>query len=722
MEDVLVSLNPKQKQAVETVSGPVLVLAGPGSGKTRVITHRIAYLVKICGVSPNRIMAVTFTNKAAREMMDRVERLLHSSIKRLTIGTFHAVCARILRNDGKAIGIKPDFVIYDNDDQQNLIKRAIEDIGHNPKTYTPSIILNRISDAKSRIVEPNSYLKTARSFFEEITAKIYERYQVLLDHSHAVDFDDLLLKTVQLFQRAPNVLSKYQNRYLHIMVDEFQDTNLVQYRLVGMLSEKYRNICVVGDPDQSIYSWRSADLRNIINFEKDFAEARVILLERNYRSTRRILDTASAVISANKHRKPIKLWTEQSEGECAKLVEVYNEYEEAQFIAREVEKLSRQGFKLSDCAVMYRTNAQSRVLEEAFIRYGLAYKLIAATRFYERREVKDIIAYLRLIHNNSDTVSLNRVINIPPRGLGQKGLARLLALSQSKGMTLYQAIIDIAQTKDKIPLAPQTINAVIAFGRILKSLTQMKIASNIVELFDNVISQTGYREYILNNRDGEERWDNIMELRSLAQEYNIKAPSEGLSTFLEGISLVSDVDNLNESQSGITLITLHQAKGLEFPVVFIIGLEENLLPHFRSYDDPNQMEEERRLCYVGITRAKERLYLVRALRRSVMGQSTACEASRFLADIPSHLLGSEQERVKEEKPENWYERLWNKYDVPTIEMPLLKKGDYVVHPHFGQGKIIDYCQVGDDAEITVAFDEGSERRLLQSFARLQKAA
>lgn len=439
--DILAELNPAQREAVEAINGPVLILAGPGSGKTRVIAHRVAYLIKVCGVSPRRIMAVTFTNKAAREMEERLYQLVSGSVKELTLGTFHAICARILRQDGKAIGIDSRFVIYDEEDQISLLKRSIQEVGLDPKQYAPRAIASAITAAKSRILTPKDYLEHSHSYFDEVVGRVYERYQQLLTESRALDFDDLLMKAVQLFRNSPEILSRYQTRYLHLLVDEFQDTNLVQYELIKQLGAKYRNICVVGDPDQSIYSWRFADLRNILSFEKDYPEAKLVLLEQNYRSTKRILETASHLISANQQRKPKELWTNNVLGELVTVVETYNEQEEAQFVANEIESLVAKGeVKRGSCAVMYRTNAQSRVFEEAFVRYGIPYKLVAGTRFYERREVKDIIAYLRLIQNPNDNVSLLRIINVPGRGIGQRSLSELSGWAKSMGVPEYRAL------------------------------------------------------------------------------------------------------------------------------------------------------------------------------------------------------------------------------------------------------------------------------------------
>ncbi len=723
MIDILADLNPAQREAAEAINGPVLILAGPGSGKTRVITHRIAYLIKVCGVNPRRIMAVTFTNKAAREMEERLHRLVSGSVKDLTLGTFHAICARILRKDGKAIGVNPRFVIYDEEDQISVIKRSTQEVGLDPKQYAPQAIKSAISAAKSHILTPEDYIQRSRSYFEEVAGRIYERYQQLLGESRALDFDDLLLKAVQLFRKSPEVLSRYQRRYRHIHVDEFQDTNLTQYELVKQLAGKYRNICVVGDPDQSIYSWRFADLRNILSFEKDYPEAKVILLEQNYRSTKKILETASYVISANQQRKPKNLWTDNEQGELTMVVETYTEQEEAQFVVNGVERLVDGGkVKLGDCAVMYRTNAQSRALEEAFVRYGIPYKLVAGTRFYERREIKDVIAYLRLIQNPYDSVSLLRVINVPGRGIGQQTLAKLSGWAKSQGISRYEALQLLAKPKDKepqLPVSPRIAKALTDFLNLIEGFITHSKKLNLVDLFDLVVKGSGYKDYILKGVDGEERWDNIMELRTVAQQYRDLKPREGLAVFLEGVTLVSDVDGLDETVDAVTLITLHQAKGLEFPVVFIVGMEDGILPHFRSFDDPAQLEEERRLCYVGITRAKQRVFLVRAFRRSLMGSSAVNKPSRFLNDIPQHLISDKGWWQGEESriAEAMYS--WPRTFTPAATADGLKAGDHVHHAQFGSGVVVSCQPVKDDTEVVVAFN-GGVKKLLLSFAQLEK--
>jgi DNA helicase-2/ATP-dependent DNA helicase PcrA len=724
--DILAELNPAQREAVETIEGPVLILAGPGSGKTRVIAHRVAYLIKVCGISPHRIMAVTFTNKAAREMEERLHRLIGGVVGNLTIGTFHAICARILRQDGRAIGVDPRFVIYDEEDQLSLLKRAIQEIGLDPKQYVPRAIASAITAAKSRMLTPQDYIQHTRSYFEEVAGRVYERYQQLLGESNALDFDDLLMKAVQLFRNSPETLSKYQSRYLHILVDEFQDTNLVQYELIKQLGGKRHNICVVGDPDQSIYSWRFADLRNILSFEKDYPEAKLVLLEQNYRSTKLILETASHVISANQKRKPKKLWTDNEQGELTNVVETYTEQEEAQFVVSEVERLVGEGkARLGDCAVMYRTNAQSRALEEAFIRYGTPYKLVAGTRFYERREVKDIIAYFRVIQNPHDNVSFLRIINVPQRGIGQQSQSQLSSWAKSLGISPYEALQLIAEPKEEEKhqpsFSPRITRALNGFLDLVQEFIARSKELNLVDLFDLVIKRTGYEEYIMSGKDGEERWENILELHTVAQEYRHLKPEEGLTAFLEGVTLVSDVDGLDEAVDAVTLVTLHQAKGLEFPVVFIVGVEDGILPHFKSFADPEQMEEERRLCYVGVTRAKQRVYLVYAFRRSLMGSSTPSTPSRFLGDIPRHLIARGDLWQGEESQVMPSLYSWNKASAPRVDSPELKPGDHVHHTQFGDGVVVNCKSVKDDKEVLVAFTSGvGVKKLLLSFAKLEK--
>jgi DNA helicase II / ATP-dependent DNA helicase PcrA len=725
--DILTGLNPAQKEAVESIEGPVLILAGPGSGKTRVITHRVAYLIKVCGINPHHIMAVTFTNKAAKAMVERLRDLASSAVNDLTIGTFHAICARILRRDGKATGVEPGFVIYDEEDQLNLIKRSLQELNLDSKKFVPRAILTAISASKSRMMSPHDTTYGSRSYFDEVVGRVYERYQQLLDESRALDFDDLLMRTVVLFRNYPEILKKYQERYIHIMVDEFQDTNLTQYELVKQIAGKYRNICVVGDPDQSIYSWRFADLRNILNFEKDFPDAKIVLLEQNYRSTSYILDTASHVIRANRQRKQKALWTDNEAGELINVIETYTEQEEAQFVVKEIERLVEAGkVKLGDSAVMYRTNAQSRVIEEAFVRYGLPYKLVAGTRFYERREIKDIIGYLRLVQNPLDSVSLMRVINVPGRGIGQHSLEQLEAWAGSQGISQYEALQQLIHPENAtvlIPFSSRTAKVLGTFGSLLKDLIDESQRMNIMDFFDLLVNRSGYKDYILSEEGGDERWDNVMELRTVTEQYRDLPLSEGLASFLEGIALVSDVDALAESDDKVTLITLHQAKGLEFDTVFIVGTEEGLLPHIRSFDDPFQMEEERRLCYVGITRAKRKLYLIHAFRRNLMGRSTVNKPSRFLLDIPKNLISGGNFWEATESRMDFDNAVGQSNKPATTPAPPqieLKTGDRVRHLQFGEGVIVSSTPKRDDTEIVVVFEGVGLKKLLLSFAKLEK--
>jgi DNA helicase-2/ATP-dependent DNA helicase PcrA len=726
MIDILSGLNPAQREAVEAVEGPVLIVAGPGSGKTRVIAHRIAYLIKVFGISPRRIMAVTFTNKAAREMKERVYGLLGQRAEELTLGTFHRICAHILRTEAAHIGLEPRFVIYDEEDQLDLIKRSLEELGLETKYYPAKALKSAISAAKARLLGPEEYIPS--HYFEEVAKRVYQRYQGLLAQSNALDFDDLLMKAVLLFRAQPEVLAKYQSRYLHLLIDEFQDTNLAQYALARQIASEHRNICVVGDPDQSIYSWRFADLRHILDFQEDYPDAKIVFLEQNYRSTKTILDVANYVIYANQRRKEKRLWTENEVGTPLTVAQTYSEQEEAQFVVSEVEKLTSNGdFKAMDCAVMYRTNAQSRALEEAFIRFGMPYKLVGGTRFYERREIKDIISYLRLILNPDDSVSLSRIINIPGRGIGNKTVAELMAWAQQLELPLYSALKLIAEGKDN-PFSPRRAQALTSFLTMLDELIERGSQLNVLDLIDLVLARTGYKDYILESN--EERWENILELRTVADEYRDLEPKDSLASLLEGVTLVSDVDGLDEKADAVTLITLHQAKGLEFPVVFIVGLEEGLLPHFKSLSDPEQLEEERRLCYVGITRAKERAYLIHALRRSLMGASGRSIPSRFLKDIPPHLVtsvGISEQTVVTAPPipradtKLRYGPGRAERQPPSSRLSMLKVGERVRHSIFGEGLVVSCLATKDDYEVTIAFDGGAGvKRLLLSFAPLEK--
>ncbi len=739
--EILEGLNPAQRKAVETIDGPLLIVAGPGSGKTRVITHRVAYLVRVCGVSPYRILGVTFTNKAAREMKDRLQRLVGTRADQLTMGTFHAFCASLLRREGKHIGLDSSFSIYDDEDQMNLLKQAMEQAEVDPKRYNPRAVHGVISRAKCLLMDAHGLSLSYQNYFEEQAAKVFHRYEELLQRNNGVDFDDLLLRAVQLFRSQPEVLSRYQRRFLHVLVDEFQDTNVAQYALAKLVAGEYRNICVVGDADQSIYSWRHADIRNILSFQKDYPEAKTISLEENYRSTGTILQVAKHLIGNNNMRMDKDLWTRKDDGERVVVHEAHDAEEEAQFVIKEVERLAREdGFRPGDCAVMYRVNAQSRALEEACVRYGTKYRLVGGVRFYQRREVKDVIAYLRLINNPNDGVSLARAINVPLRGIGQRSVGELTRWARSEDIPLLTALERISQEVDQRgakshPLAPRAARPMSTFYRLLNGLIEDSSRLDVVDLIDQVLERTGYREYLFNKVEGaQERWENIMELRNTAQEFRLIDPPDGLADLLERLALVADVDSYEEGDDSLTLITLHQAKGLEFPVVFMVGMEDGLLPHFRSLESEEQLEEERRLCYVGITRSQQRLYLLRAFRRGFMGGGGPTGPSRFLYEIPRELIASPAQvvsnvvspskpPVKTVQDVGW--GIWGPSVITDAEavpaLPSLKAGDKVRHATFGEGMVVSCIPSGQDYEVTVAFTGGAGvKRLLLSYAHLEK--
>ena len=831
-DNLLSQLNPRQREAAQTIDGPLLIVAGPGSGKTRLITYRIAYLMRVAGVSPGRIAAVTFTNKAAREMKERVRDVVSYGAERLTLGTFHAFCAQVLRRDGEAIGLDRAFAIYDDADQIDMIKRAMRETDVDPKRVAPRAVQSAISGAKSQLLTAQGFAARTASYFDEVVGRVYERYESLMNQSAAADFDDLLLKTYLLLNEKEEVARKYRERYVHFMIDEFQDTNVAQYAIARLIAGEHRNLCAVGDPDQSIYSWRNADIRNILSFQTDFPDAKIIALEQNYRSTQTILDASSKLISANTQRVEKNLFTRNGAGAPIAMSEGYDEEEEAQLTLREINALVRgrggaRKYALGEIAVMYRVNAQSRALEEACLRYGVPYQIIGGMKFYQRQEVKDLAAYLRLIANPSDDVSLVRVINRPTRGIGRRTMDELTRLARDSGMSMFDAIAggesgensenaEPASALGGAPppsgglsasaaFTPRAARALGDFRKMILRLREETRTSNIIELMDKTLDISGYRRYLSDQDDGEDRLDNINEFRAAARDYiDMDAPA-ALTAFLESVSLVSDVDNLEEKPDSLTLITLHQAKGLEYPVVFMVGMEDGLLPHSRSLDDPASLEEERRLCYVGMTRAKERLYLMRAFRRGFRGGTGPNLPSRFLLDIPRELIAdSESDADAEPAPKTQTRATRTRapsspppprspsapsapptqrgrgFDFgrgasgrggrPTPDAaqpqprtprrlspsprpprrsgttaspatgrrgqqsprrrpssaqpqaPAFATGDKVRHASFGEG-IVTHCEpAGADFQVTVAFkDGGGVKRLLQSFAKLEKA-
>ena len=655
--EIVRALNPEQARAVTTTDGPLLILAGAGSGKTRVLAHRIAYLVSIKDVAPWRILAVTFTNRAAAELRERIISLVGEGGRDVVAGTFHSLAARVLRADGEAIGIGRRFVIYDTDDQTSLMKQILreEDM---PLTgeFRPSIVLGAISRAKNEMLDPTFLAENAANHRERTIARLATRYQERLRKANALDFDDLLLEAVRLFDEAPDVLAKYQEKWRYLHVDEYQDTNRAQYLWVRALAARHRNLCVVGDDDQSIYSWRGADLRNILDFERDWPDTAVVKLEQNYRSTQLILDAAHGVVSRNSARKDKKLWTDNGGGAKIQRFEAYNEEEEAEWIARQVEgliggrgtTLTRRAdeeverFRARDIAVMYRMNAQSRAIEELFLRYGLRYQLVGGTRFYSRREVKDALAYLRILRSDTDSVSFERIINVPARGIGDKTIEVLRAAAAREGGTTWGAI-EAAVSGELPALAPRTRNALAEFAALVRRLRTRVGVLSLPELLDEALEASGYRAMLADgSEDGEERWANLLELRAVTTRYDDLTPDDALDRLLEETALVADQDSYEGDADAVTLITLHAAKGLEFPVVFIAGLEEGLFPHSRALDDEKELEEERRLAYVGITRAKRRLFLSHAWRRATWGMGQASVPSRFLLEIPAELMDGPQ--------------------------------------------------------------------------------
>ncbi|MBU0702354.1 MAG: UvrD-helicase domain-containing protein [Chloroflexi bacterium] len=713
--DLFKGLNPQQQKAVAASDGPVLVLAGPGSGKTRVLTHRVAWLVQEKDVAPWRIMAVTFTNKAAREMRERLEELLGSSRARgLTLGTFHATCARILRREHEAAGIPRDYAIFDADDQLRLVKQALKDLNLDDKLYRPQAVRGAISRAKNELVLPEAY--TTGSYYGEVVKRVYERYQALLVANSGLDFDDLLMVTTRLFAQNPDVLAKYQERYRYILVDEFQDTNQAQYTLLTQLSGLHHNIFCVADEDQSIYAWRGADYRNIRRLRDDHPDLVTILLEENYRSTQTILDAAQAIIRHNSDRTDKSLFTRRGHGPEIAVHEAYDQDEEARFVVDTIARLTAQeGVAPGDCAVMYRTNAQSRALEETFVRAGLPYRLVGATRFYSRREIKDMIAFLRLIHNPAEGVSMARVINIPPRAIGKKTVAALEDAAQARGVSIYQVLEEISNPQSPIPnLGTRAQRALTAFLEMLEGWIAAREQLTAAQLIDRVLEDTRYAAYLRDGtEEGEDRWANVLELRNVAADYEDLT----LTDLLSDVALVSDVDSLSGEVNAPTLLTLHSAKGLEFPIVFIVGLEEGILPHSRSLDDAEEMAEERRLMYVGLTRAKDRLFLTYAFSRTRYGEREFSEPSRFLDDLPPELVsGSWRTRQRSsQRATTWQSPTLS----PHRTEPQFRAGQRVQHAVFGEGLVIESRAAGGDEIVTVAFEKVGLKRLMVSLAPLE---
>jgi DNA helicase-2/ATP-dependent DNA helicase PcrA len=717
--ELLSQLNPDQIKAVTYGEGPLLVLAGAGSGKTRVLTTRVAYLLKNLGISPHQIMAITFTNKAALEMRERVEELVPEVARDLWICTFHAACLRILRRQEAFFGRDRNFVIYDADDQLTVVKDCIKELNLDDRKYPPRAVAAAISQSKNQLWDAADFERNAYDNFSRIVSEVYKIYQDKLRRNNAVDFDDLIFLTVRLFQNYPQVLAYYQNRFHHILVDEYQDTNHAQYVLVNMLAGVHRNLCAVGDPDQGIYSWRGADIKNILNFERDYPEGGVIKLEQNYRSTGSILEAANHLIRNNANRKDKRLWTAAGQG--LPLVQYFgeNEHAEADFVAGRILRLrEREQKQYRDFAVLYRTHAQSRVVEESFTRAGLPYKIIGGQRFYERKEIKDVMAYLKLILNPHDAVSLGRIVNIPRRGIGPASFQKIMAFALENGINPVEAL----ERTEEIPgLSARVRAGSAALGALIRKLSGESESLGVTDLTRALLEQTGYRQELLNENTVESRTrlEILDEFISGAVEFDRKAEEKGLRSFLENIALVSDLDKYEEDADQVVLMTLHSAKGLEFPVVFLIGLEESVFPHSRSLLDPGELEEERRLCYVGVTRAKERLYLAHCWKRTLYGVERYNKPSRFFEEIPPHLLSSDDFLAEAGRPAG--KTTISKtpgHQVKAVEQFIL--GEKIQHSKWGVGVIVGVQGKGEDAEYKVAFPEQGIKVLLARYAPLER--
>jgi len=719
-ETVLASLNPVQRQAVQAIKGPVLVLAGAGSGKTRVIAHRIAWLLGVEGVHPRHVLAVTFTNKAAGEMRRRVENLvLPAGIRPPLIATFHATCVRILRERAKLVGLSPSFVIYDEEDRLTLVKEAMRQLDMDERQITPASVVHRISHAKNHMLSVEEAERLARTPREERIAQLYRSYEDRLRGAGGVDFDDLLLLVVRLLETSAEALAWYRTLWSHVLVDEYQDTNRAQYRIIQLLTQEHRNLCVVGDPDQSVYRWRGADLRNILDFEKDFPDCLVVPLEQNYRSTKRILGIASAVIAHNRARREKRLWTENAEGERAQVYRAWDENEEAGWVAQTVRSLHGQGLDYRDVALFYRTNAQSRVLEDALRRASIPYVIVGGVRFYERREIKDVLAYLRLAVNPADDVAFRRAIAAPSRGIGKATLDRVAGAARARGISLLAACA--ALPAEMTPKSRRTLED---FERLVARLAERRTTATVPALIDEVAGSSGLRDALKAERTAEAdaRLENIEELVAASEEFVAAqelagAPGAPLEAFLDSIALVADVDALDDDAEGVTLMTLHSAKGLEFPAVFLTGMEEGVFPHSRSMDDPEELEEERRLFYVGVTRAEQRLWLSYALHRRIQGYGVG-EPSRFLLEVP------EDQIVLLNAPRP--DPAGRAMAVPAPseaavddDLPF-RVGAKLRHARWGEGLLVGIQREGSDIIATVHFASVGRKRLSLEYAHLEE--
>ena len=696
---MLEDLNDKQKEAVLYNDGPLLIIAGAGAGKTKTLTTKIAYLIEECGVSPYSILAITFTNKAAKEMKDRLFTSLGNDVKKLTVSTFHSFGLKLLRENYERLGYDKNFVIMDSDDSLTVVKKIIKDMGYDPKIYNPKAIRNKISSCKNEMISPAMYERYAVSDYEKVIKEVYEKYQDKLKRNNSVDFDDLLLLPIELFKKNNDLLEKYQDLYRYILIDEYQDTNEAQYILTKLLSERYRNITCVGDDSQSIYSFRGANYKNILNFEKDYKDAKTILLEQNYRSTSNILDAANAVIKNNKQRKDKKLWTARGIGEKIKYYRAYNEKDEANYVVKKINELVNNGVEYKDIAVLYRTNAQSRVMEEEMLKENLPYRVVGSFYFYSRKEIKDLIAYLRLIHNYKDNVSLLRVINTPKRGIGLKTIENLTQVADDNNISIYEAISSGKELE---------------FKNLIERLREVSENLTLTELIDKVLDASGMKKELEDEQslEAEVRLENLEEFKSITKAFEEQEGSVSLEEFLLEISLVSDVEEYKDDPNRISLMTVHSVKGLEFNYVFVIGMEEGIFPHMNSLMESSDVEEERRLMYVAITRAKDDLHLINARRRTLFGKEQINPTSRFLNEIPKELLETNQPEEKQEiKEKVEVGEMFREEDVDY------QVGDYVYHETFGTGKVVEVT----NTLVSVAFKHPHGiKKLMKNHKKLSK--
>jgi len=749
---LLEGLNDIQREAVLHTDGPVLIVAGAGSGKTRALTHRIAYLVRERDVAPGQILAITFTNKAAREMRDRVEGLVGTGAAGgMWILTFHSMCARLLRREHAHLDIPSGFTIYDDGDTERLVGQVVRDLDIDPKRFPPKQLASAIGHAKDRVLGPDEFAGMASNFYEEIVAKVYQAYETRKHAAGALDFDDLITQTVRLFREHEEVLRYYQERFRYLLVDEYQDTSRAQYELVNQLANRYRNVCVVGDADQGVYSWRGATIQNMLDFERDYPDAQVFLMAQNYRSSGNILSAANAVIANNAQRKPKELWTEAAPGELVTTFRGNDEHEEALFVASEIERLrDEEGFRNRDVAVFYRTNAMSRVIEDVFMRVGTSYRVFGGVRFYQRREIKDVLGYLRLLLNPQDVVSFRRVVNMPKRGIGDATVAAIESFASTEGIDVLEAC---RRVDENTLLNNRAKGAVAGFNQVMVALqAHYDEGAGPARMIELAGQESGYMLELETERsiEAQGRIENLQELAGVAMETAAREPEAGLAEFLELVSLVGEQDNYEEEDSSVTLMTLHIAKGLEFPVVFVVGMEDGIFPHFRSMTDTNELEEERRLAYVGITRAQQRLYLTHAWSRTLFGQTNYNPPSRFLGEIPEALVSARESETRVQRTSR-YARTgspggnggsgysvvglpgksgevavqpdWTPPSVPGVtrrEVPAIVAGDTVQHERWGEGVVVTTSGYGDDAEATIRFGEVGEKRVLLSYAPITK--